>query len=346
MDTHIGHGLLVGSGAAMKSVYRLVETVAPSPSTVLILGETGTGKELIARAIHQQSRRKGKPMVKVNCAALPGELVESELFGHERGSFTGAVDRRIGKFEQADGGTLFLDEIGEMPIALQVKLLRALQEREIERVGGKGHIKVDVRVIAATNRDLRVEMTAGRFRQDLYYRLNIFPIMLPPLRSRVEDIPALAAFFVDRYARQSGRAVYGISPALLEEMKQYPWPGNVRELEHLIERSVLLATSEVIRELPLASPLTSPLTLAGRRVDGAGSAAAADVFVGSSAFEEESPEFKTIDDMEREHIAATLERCQWRVGGSKGAANLLGVPPSTLFSKMKKLKIVRRFDRG
>jgi len=320
------HGLLVGSGPAMKGVYRLVDAVAPSPSTVLILGETGTGKELIARAIHEQSPRKGKPMVKVNCAALPAELIESELFGHERGSFTGAAERRIGKFEQADGGTLFLDEIGEMPVSLQVRLLRALQEREIERIGGKGHISVDVRVIAATNRNLETEMAEGRFRPDLFYRLNIFPITLPPLRSRVEDIPALAACFVERYARQTGRAVYGIAHSLLEDMKQYSWPGNVRELENLIERSVLLSTTDVIRELPLP-----------------GRAAAS---AGVSGFEEEAVEFKTIDDMERDHIAATLEHCRWRVGGSKGAANLLGVPPSTLFSKMKKLNIVRKYDPG
>jgi formate hydrogenlyase transcriptional activator len=360
---------LVGSGPAMKSVYRLVEAVAPSPSTVLILGETGTGKELIARAIHEQSPRQGKPMIKVNCAALPAELIESELFGHERGSFTGAVERRIGKFEQADGGTLFLDEIGEMPIGLQVRLLRALQEREIERIGGKGSIKVDVRVIAATNRELEIEMAEGRFRRDLYYRLNIFPITLPPLRSRVEDIPALAAFFVERYAREGGKAVYGVSHSLLDEMKQYPWPGNVRELEHLIERSVLLSSSEVIRELPLPGRRVvvggeSGSGLESRAVVGLGSGAvlgSGSGFPGATAglglglgpaataglgFEGESPEFKTIDDMERDHISATLEHCRWRVGGSKGAANLLGVPPSTLFSKMKKLNIVRKFDQG
>jgi formate hydrogenlyase transcriptional activator len=331
MNTRHDHPAMVSSSPAMKAVYRLVAAVAPSPSTVLLLGETGTGKELIARAIHEQSPRKGKPMVKVNCAALPAELIESELFGHERGSFTGAADRRIGKFEQADGGTLFLDEIGEMPIGLQVRLLRALQEREIERIGGKGHIKVDVRVIAATNRDLETEMTEGRFRRDLFYRLNIFPITLPPLRSRVEDIPALAASFVERYARQAGRAVYGISVSLLEDMKQYPWPGNVRELENLIERSVLLTGSEVIRELPLTGGL---------------GAASMDSEAASGFEGEETPEFKTIDDMEREHIAATLEHCRWRVGGSKGAANLLGVPPSTLFSKMKKLNIVRKYAAG
>ncbi len=406
-------GALVGSGPAMKAVYRLVAAVAPSPSTVLIFGETGTGKELIARAIHEQSPRKGKAMVKVNCAALPAELIESELFGHERGSFTGATERRIGKFEQADGGTLFLDEIGEMPVGLQVRLLRALQEREIERIGGKGHIKVDVRVIAATNRDLKIEMTEGRFRPDLFYRLNIFPITLPPLRSRVEDIPALAACFVERYAKQAGRAVYGISHSLLEEMKQYAWPGNVRELENLIERSVLLTTTEVIRDLPLpgrkgaasagagvvssagvgavssavaGSAGAGPGVVAASGSTGSGAVAASGwpasgAVAGAEAggvagspggvagpsgfgleqggmtgsgpgsvtgagFEEEPPEFKTIDDMERDHIAATLEHCRWRVGGSKGAANLLGVPPSTLFSKMKKLNIVRKYDPG
>jgi len=262
-----------------------------------------------------------------------GVLIESELFGHERGSFTGAAERRIGKLEQAEGGTLFLDEIGEMPVSLQVRLLRALQEREIERIGGKGHIKIDVRVIAATNRNLETEMAEGRFRPDLFYRLNIFPITLPPLRSRVEDIPALAACFVERYARQTGRAVYGIAHSLLEDMKRYSWPGNVRELENLIERSVLLTTSDVIRELPLP----------GRAAASAGSELGA---MARAGFEEEAVSFKTIDDMERDHIAATLEHCRWRVGGSKGAANLLGVPPSTLFSKMKKLNIVRKYDPG
>lgn len=334
-------GALVGNGPAMKAVYRLVAAVAPSQSTVLLLGETGTGKELVARAIHEQSPRKGKPMVKVNCAALPAELIESELFGHERGSFTGAAERRIGKFEQADGGTLFLDEIGEMPVGMQTRLLRVLQEREIERIGGRGLIKCDVRVIAATNRNLEVEMAEGRFRRDLFYRLNIFPITLPPLRVRTDDIPALAACFVERYARQTGRAVYGISHSLLEEMKQYPWPGNVRELEHLIERSVLLTTTEVIRDLPLPGRRVGEADAAAAGVDGA--AAAGSGAIGAAA---EGMAIKSMYDMERDHIAATLERCRWRVGGSKGAANLLGVPPSTLFSKMKKLKIVRKFDVG
>ena len=213
-----------------------------------------------------------------------------------------------------------------MPVSLQVRLLRALQEREIERIGGKEQIKVDVRVIAATNRNLETEMVEGRFRPDLFYRLNIFPITLPPLRSRVEDIPALAACFVERYATQNGRAIYGIAHSLLEDMKQYSWPGNVRELENLIERSVLLTTSDVIRELPLPGRVAFAAGVPG--------------------FEEEAVAFKTIDDMERDHIAATLEHCRWRVGGSKGAANLLGVPPSTLFSKMKKLNIVRKYDPG
>ncbi|MDB5154701.1 MAG: transcriptional regulator, NifA subfamily, Fis Family [Mucilaginibacter sp.] len=238
---------IVGDSPCMQKIFRLVAQVAPSDSTVLILGETGTGKELVARAIHNNSPRKNKLMVKVNCAALPANLIESELFGHERGSFTGATERRVGKFELANNGTLFLDEIGEMPPELQVKILRALQEKEIERVGGKTTIKVDVRIIAATNRDLDKEMAEGRFRSDLYYRLNIFPIYLPSLRERRADIPLLASHFILRFAKKTGRRIETLSSRAMQELVQYDWPGNIRELEHLIERSILLTSGDTIK---------------------------------------------------------------------------------------------------
>ncbi|WP_245975289.1 sigma 54-interacting transcriptional regulator [Deminuibacter soli] len=319
IDTNHNYTEIVGDSMSMKRIYHLIETVAPSHSTVLILGETGTGKELIARAIHNNSPRKNKLMVKVNCAALPANLVESELFGHERGSFTGATERRVGKFELANEGTLFLDEIGEMPPDMQVKLLRVLQEREIERIGGKGTIKVNVRIIAATNRDLEEEVAAGRFRRDLYYRLNIFPISLPALRERSEDIPLLAAYFVNRFAREAGKKMDGLSNKVLQDLCNYSWPGNIRELEHLIERSVLLTKGTMLKNVYL------PVTQA--------------VAAGSADFAPE--EIKTISDAERDHIFKVLKYCNGRVGGKKGAADLLGIPSSTLFSKMKKLGIRR-----
>ena len=311
-------GDIIGESPVMKEIHQLVRRVASSDSTVLILGETGTGKELIARAVHHNSPRRDKMMVKVNCAVLPVNLIESELFGHERGSFTGAIERRIGKFELAHDGTLFLDEIGEMPLELQVKLLRVLQEKEIERIGGKTTIKVNVRVIAATNRDLEKEMIDGRFRNDLYYRLNIFPIQLPPLRERKEDIPVLAAHFIRRYAKKTGKGIETLSSRALQEMMQYHWPGNVRELEHLLERSVLLATDDTIRQIHLPSP---------RRLvaDHQGAAAAVKLV--------------TIDENEREHIMAIIRHCRGRISGPGGAAFILGIPVSTLNSKMKRLGI-------
>ena len=307
---------IVGSGMEMQRVFRLVAQVANSDSTVLILGETGTGKELIARAIHNSSHRKDKLMVKVNCAALPANLIESELFGHEKGSFTGAVERRIGKFELANNSTLFLDEIGELPLELQVKLLRALQEKEIERVGGKSTIKINVRIIAATNRDLQGEVNTGKFRSDLYYRLNVFPITLTPLRGRKEDIPLLVSHFIARYARSTGKKVTNIAHHVLEELSAYSWPGNVRELEHLIERTILLTNGRTIKEIHL--PVKE-------RKDPAGS--------------EKHLHIKTIDENERDHILRVLKICNGKVAGERGAANLLGVPTSTLNSKMKKLGI-------
>lgn len=304
---------IVGSGAQMQKVYRLISRVAESDSTVLLLGETGTGKELIARAIHNTSPRKSKLMVKVNCAALPAHLIESELFGHEKGAFTGAIDRRIGKFELANNSTLFLDEIGEMPLELQVKLLRVLQERELERLGGRTTIKVDVRVIAATNRNLEAEVQAGRFRSDLFYRLNVFPINLPPLRERHEDIEPLANFFVAKFNKNTGKKVNGISLKVMQELKSYQWPGNVRELEHLIERSILLCEGNTLKEIHLPRHEDNKQTPGVYNV--------------------------TLEQIERVYIIDVLKRCSGKISGTGGAAEILEVPGTTLHSKMKKLGI-------
>ncbi len=308
---------IIGDSPVMQKVFRLVSQVAPSDSSVLILGETGTGKELIARAIHNGSPRMNKPMVKVNCAALPVNLIESELFGHERGSFTGAIDRRIGRFELAHGGTLFLDEIGEMPVELQVKLLRGIQEREIERVGGRTTIKIDVRIIAATNRDLEKGIEQGSFRTDLYYRLNIFPISIPPLRDHPEDIPLLISHFIQRFVKKAGRTIDPLNSSALQELMRYKWPGNIRELEHLIERSALQTIGETIEHIRLLlSKKYSPP---------------------SSGKEPFVP--KTIHENEREFILNTIRYCSGVIAGDGGAAQLLGLPPSTLNSKMKRLGI-------
>ncbi|MRG45726.1 AAA domain-containing protein [Chitinophaga sp. SYP-B3965] len=302
---------IVGSGTQMQKVYSMITRVAESASTVLLTGETGTGKELIARAIHNASTRKNKLMVKVNCAALPAQLIESELFGHEKGSFTGAIDRRIGKFEMANNSTLFLDEIGEMPPELQVKLLRVLQEREFERIGGKTTIKVDVRIIAATNRNLEAEVQAGRFRSDLYYRLNVFPIHLPPLRERREDIEPLASSFITKFSKNIGKSVHGISAQVMKQLKNYDWPGNVRELEHQIERGILLSDGNMLKEIHL--PLHQQ--------------------------EEHHASSKTLEQIERTYIIEILKRCSGKISGTGGAAEILELPGTTLHSKMRKLKI-------
>jgi transcriptional regulator with GAF, ATPase, and Fis domain len=307
---------IVGSSIEMKNVFDLVGRVATADSTVLLQGETGTGKELIARAIHNSSHRKKHLMVKVNCAALPASLIESELFGHEKGSFTGAIERRIGKFELANNSTLFLDEIGELPLELQVKLLRALQEREIERIGGKSTIKINVRIIAATNRNLQEEMTAGRFRNDLFYRLNVFPIIIPPLRERKEDIPLLTNHFIQRLSPKLGKRAVTITRKALEQMIPYDWPGNVRELEHMIERSLLMTSGNIIKEIYL------PVTEKNKAVN-----------------KTEGMPIKTIDENEREYILSILEKSKGRIRGAGGAAALLNIPPTTLHSKMKKLGI-------
>lgn len=309
---------VIGNSFEMQEVYRLMSTVAPTNSTVLLLGETGTGKEVIARAIHLSSARKNKQMVTINCAALPTNLIESELFGHERGAFTGAVDRRIGKFEMAHQGTIFLDEIGELSTDLQVKLLRVIQEREFERIGGRATIRVDVRVIAATNRNLEAEVNANRFRADLFYRLNVFPISLPPLRDRQDDIAALASFFLSRYSDITGKAVNFISSTVIQQLKSYHWPGNVRQLEHLMERSILLSEGQVLKHICLPNEANKGL------------------------YDYNFPKNKTLNDVERDHIIEVLKRCGGKISGAGGAAHTLDVLPTTLHSKMKKLSITKQ----
>jgi formate hydrogenlyase transcriptional activator len=309
---------IIGDSEASQKIQRLIATVAPSESTVLLLGETGTGKEMIARAIHYRSSRSNKSMIKVNCAALPPNLIESELFGHERGSFTGAFDKRIGKFELAHGGTLFLDEIGEMPIDLQVKLLRVLQEKELERVGGRASIKVDVRIIAATNRDLEKEMAQGRFRPDLYYRLNVFPIMVPPLRERRSDIPSLAQYFLQHYASRENKRITKIPDRYMAALLNYNWPGNIRELENIIERSVLMSDGKELQGLPMLS--------SGKAVEQPQHAA-----------------IKTMAENEKDHILKALSICNHKLYGPGGAAELLGINASTLKSRMNKLGIGKKF---
>jgi formate hydrogenlyase transcriptional activator len=307
---------LVGMSVPMQKVFQHIEQVAKSNTTALILGETGTGKELIARAIHNRSPRKNKLMIKVNCAALPANLIESELFGHERGSFTGATERRIGKFELANNGTLFLDEIGELPLELQVKLLRVLQEREIERIGGTTTVKLDVRVIAATNRNLIKEVAEGTFRSDLFYRLYVFPIIIPPLRERTEDISLLVAHFISRNIRNAGKKITGITKRAEQILMTYDWPGNVRELEHLIERSILSAQGPILREIIL--PVSGKVQLSSKLSDGY---------------------IKTLEDNERDHILNTLKKCGGKISGAGGAAELLDIHVSTLNARIKKLGI-------
>jgi formate hydrogenlyase transcriptional activator len=317
------HRAIIGSSAALKAVLRKVDIVATSDATVLIYGETGTGKELIARAIHDASKRSTCTMVKLNCAAISAGLVESELFGHVKGAFTGAVDKRTGRFELADGGTLFLDEIGELPLDTQAKLLRVLQEQEFEPVGSSKPRKVDVRVIAATNRDLEREVSAGRFRADLYYRLNVFPLELPPLRERREDIPMLAEFFVSGMARKHGRRITKIAPQTLQALTDHAWPGNIRDLQNTIERAVILCEGST---LTLDRPLVAPPRAATNGTTGA-------------AVESPSDESLTLDDAERRHILAVLKQTRGIIEGPRGAAALLNLKPSTARFRMKKLGI-------
>lgn len=316
IETAHNYSEIVGSSPAMKKVFEMISQVSATESSVLILGETGTGKELIARALHNASPRKHKLMVKVNCATLPPNLIESELFGHERGAFTGAVERRIGKFELANNSTLFLDEIGELPLDLQVKLLRALQEREIERVGGRGVIKVNVRIIAATNRNLHKEVHNGNFRSDLFFRLNVFPIDLPALRERREDIPVLAGHFLLKYARKNMKGKMAFSNKAIKQLTAYNWPGNVREMEHLIERTILVSQGNMIHQIALPVMESDEI---------------------SQIFPDNH--IKTIDEVEREHIIYVLKKCNGRVAGIGGAAAVLKIPSTTLNSKIKRLNI-------
>jgi formate hydrogenlyase transcriptional activator len=305
---------IIGNSAALESVLEQVQRVALTDATVLVQGETGTGKELIARAIHTLSARCGRPFVRVNCAAIPLDLLESELFGHEKGAFTGAIAQKIGRFELADTGTLFLDEVGDIPQALQPKLLRVLQEQEFERLGSGRTHQVDVRLISATNRDLTDMVRRGEYRIDLYYRLNVFPILLPPLRARPEDIPALVTHFVERCGRRMGRPIEYIPPATLSALCSYGWPGNIRELQNLIERAVILSNDGVLPN-PLSTADTErPIVV---------------------------PASTTLRDSERSLILHTLEAVGWVIGGSRGAAARLGLNRTTLINKMKRLGISR-----
>jgi formate hydrogenlyase transcriptional activator len=324
-------GSVVGRSPAIEKLMALVDTVAPASATVLIHGETGTGKELIARALHDRSPRREKPLVKVNCAAISAGLVESELFGHVRGAFTGATGSRVGRFEVANGGTIFLDEVGELPLDTQVKLLRVLQEREIEPVGSNQSRRIDVRVIAATNRDLEQEVEAGRFRKDLFFRLNVVPLVVPPLREREGDIDLLALYFADRLGRELGKRIEGISEASLARLRAYDWPGNVRELANVIERAVVLSRERVLE--------IDPKTLSG--TPRAAAAAAALAPPGGPSSVPSPSEAETLEAAQRRHILATLEETGWRVEGASGAAARLGLNASTLRSRMKKLGIAR-----
>jgi len=307
---------IVGTSAALKAVLKQVGVVAPTESTVLILGETGTGKELIARAIHAASSRSRRPFVKLNCVAIPTGLLESELFGHEKGAFTGAIAQRIGRFELADGGTIFLDEVGDIPLELQTKLLRVLQEREFERLGSTRTLRTDARLIAATNRELRKMVEQRKFRDDLFYRLNVFPIYVPALRERSEDIPLLVNHFAQRFARRMNRTIETIPAETMAVLTRYPWPGNIRELQNLIERAVILSHGPVL-QVPLQDldNRTSP-----RRDNG---------------------KDQTLEAAERAHILAILKETRWVLGGARGAAVRLGMNRSTLQFRLKKLGIVR-----
>jgi transcriptional regulator with GAF, ATPase, and Fis domain len=314
-------GDLIGQAPALQAVARQIELVAPTNSAVLILGESGTGKEVVAREIHRHSRRAERPLIKVNCAAIPRELYESEFFGHAKGAFTGALRDRAGRFELADGGTLFLDEIGEIPLDLQAKLLRVLQEGEIERIGEERTRRIDVRVIAATNRNLRAETEAGRFRQDLFYRLSVFPMELPPLRKRVEDIPLLAEHFLNRFARQLGRTRLRLTLANVQELQRYDWPGNVRELQHALERACIIATDGRLR-------FDFPEAMSQQR---------------SKRPESTTPQRvltdKELRAFEAGNIRAALSECHGKIYGATGAAALLGMKPTTLNSRIKALGI-------
>jgi PAS domain S-box-containing protein len=362
---------IIGQSPALMEVLANVGRVAPTDASVLISGETGTGKELIARAIHSTSKRRDRPLIKVNCAALPAGLVESELFGHEKGAFTGAIARRLGRFEIADGGTLFLDEIGELPQEAQVKLLRVLQEREFERVGGTAPIRVDVRVIAATNRDLLRAVQEKTFREDLYYRLNVFPVHLPPLRQRRADIPLLVHFLVNKFALRIGKHLDGVSRQTMQRLQDYPWPGNIRELENVLERAVILASGTMLDIAPDLLPTPAPAAEGRPSAAGAGSspsksgepnqAGTAPARLDAPPAKEDPVREEGVEDssappathptpgqplasleaVERDHILSVLRQTNWLITGPRGAAKVLGLHPSTLRNRMKKLGITR-----
>jgi formate hydrogenlyase transcriptional activator len=310
---------LIGQSAPLQQLLRNIEQVAPTEATVLIQGETGTGKELIARAIHNRSRRKNRPLVKVNCGSIPAGLVESELFGHEKGAFTGAAQRRIGRFELADGGTILLDEVTELPLDTQVKLLRVLQEGEFERVGSSQTITVDVRVIAATNRDIDEVVKNGTFRMDLFYRLHVFPLKVPPLRDREGDMPLLVNFFLSRFGKKLGKEVRGVSPTTMEILSRYDWPGNVRELQNVIERAVILANGPIVH---IDDPGFHPKVPRQRST------------------------VDTLENVERATIVRALNETRWVIHGKAGAAEILGINPSTLRSRMQKLGIKKAHSRA
>lgn len=305
---------IIGESQVIQRVLHSVERVAPTDSTVLIRGETGSGKELFARAIHALSRRKSRPLVRVNCAALPAGLVESELFGHEKGAFTGALNKKIGRFELAHQGTIFLDEVGDLPLDTQAKLLRVLQEQEFERVGGTQTIRVDARVVAATNRDLHDAVSRQAFRADLFYRLNVFPIQLPPLRERPEDIPILARYFTDKYMKKMNKRFETFGHGTMERLLRYPWPGNIRELEHVIERAVIHCTGSMLNIGEEALSFSNGSEASPNRI-------------------------LTLAEMERRHIVKVLEHTKWVIGGPNGAAELLNIHPNTLRSRLPKLGI-------
>jgi formate hydrogenlyase transcriptional activator len=331
---------IVGSSAPLREVLEKAERVAPLDSTVLIYGETGTGKELIARAIHDRSKRKNRPLVKLNCSAISAGLVESELFGHKRGAFTGALERHIGRFELADGGTLFLDEVSELPLETQVKLLRVLQEGEFEPVGSNRTIQVNVRIIAATNRNLEEWVAAGRFRSDLFYRLNVFPVEVPPLRNRRSDIPLLVTFLLERFANKFGRKIDAVHKETMDLLMDYAWPGNIRELQNIIERAVVLSAGPVLTVDPAFLPIT-PASSDLSRTFPVAPPRAVPRFTENRERSTAAP-FPSLEQMERTHILAALDRSAGVIDGSKGAARILNLHPNTLRSRMSKLGIGRK----
>ena len=322
LETQYRFESIIGKSARIVEVFNTIRKIADSPSTVMITGESGTGKEMVARAIHFNSQRRDKPFVSVNCGAIPEGLMESELFGHLKGAFTGAVSNKVGLFSAADGGTLFLDEITEIPLLLQVKLLRAIQEREIRRVGDTKDIKIDVRLIAASNRELEKAMSEGALREDLFYRLNVIPIHLPPLRERREDIPLLLAHFLQKFSRELAKEVRGVTPEAMAVLERHLWPGNIRELENVVERALILSTGPVLTfdGIPSATP-------AGERAEQSGLV--------------EENDLRSLQEVERAHILRVCEASRWTIRGPGGAAARLGLHPSTLYFRMKKLGIQR-----